>query len=80
MRLKRHESESLGLDGGDAFNSLNLGEEISLGGETGPFPGAEVLSIKRDDDLEVEASAADDTLHRLHASNTLDLDENYFRF
>lgn len=47
--------ESLSFNKRDAVDTFEFGDEVSFGLEFGFFPGSEAFSVKRSDDLEVQA-------------------------
>ncbi|CAH0367424.1 unnamed protein product, partial [Pelagomonas calceolata] len=70
--LEDHVRDRLRLDLGHAGDRLELGDEVRLRRVAGLLPGAVALEGLRDHDLEVEAAAADEAVHR-HAVDLLEL-------
>ena len=73
LDIDGHEGVGLRLDGADAGDGLDRGEELLLGGELALLPAAELVRGQRDNHLKVEAAAAHHALHRLDALNALQL-------
>ena len=73
LKLDRHEGVGLGLDHGHAVDLLDFLQKGFLRGVAGLFPVAVLGFGKSDDDLEVQASTADDALNALDAVDGLDL-------
>jgi hypothetical protein len=61
--LHGHDGVGLGLDLGDTLDALELGDEGLLGLELGLLPLTEGIGGQGDNNLEVEASTADNALH-----------------
>ncbi len=60
--LHGHDGVGLGLDLGDTLDALELGDEGLLGLELGLLPLTEGIGGQGDNNLEVEASTADNAL------------------
>jgi hypothetical protein len=71
--LHGHKCVRLGLDICDAVDRLDFSKERLFGRERSSLPSAPGTGLERNDDLEIEAAAAHDALHALHARDCLHL-------